>query len=1137
MRWYAFVALCVLTAILVAAHRGESAVDVVSFHRISAEGPSVSSFNDGETVYVNASDGSSSGGSESYVVIDGGGSLHSLNMYDNGNQGDTVPNDGFYTGRFTVYGPIEPAVPYTTIQCDNGTTGYVIVDLDSSGGATNMSFDAQYSDFAMWVEYVDDSSDNVHFDNGTKTLYISNDQPGSNTFTVVLRDNKVGAWGKSCEGEAAFGDSPSDGDYDDRQWDLDYDFGQNGTCDGQLTFTVTDRAGYEAYANLTVVVENDPPVVTSLAVSDIPDHIGPLYRWWRPQGLASGLNVTWSNSAGGAPLANASMDWDASIDANDQLGIPCGLDGVENVGGLEDDGSCWIDISVTVRDLLDNSASDSYTIMFDADAPNITTIEVSESHDNVHFNGTLLYSNDDAGMSAPFTFVVEDDEAGSGRSDAEGSPAFGDAPTDDDYVAGGGWDLVYTIHQNEEPGPLTITIAVRDNVGNEATAFVTTRLDNADPVLNGSVSESSPYLHMDGTLFFGRAMPTTQNATFSGTSQDDVGLWKVEFSQEANLAASPATPLAQSGRADTWNGTYGFSSSSTPGDGTIVIRLYDLVGNTDVLSQDCSRDDSPPSITPANYADGRIVVDTDPMVVHGDPWSLRASVAVTDDLTSLHRVDASVDGSPGSSWLEPLPGTFMETSAALNATGWHLITWTAMDHVNNSRTIDTSVLRAPNSTDERLRRQLSVSDGTLVNAALTPTFAATILMTPTSAVWASVMDYPLHPITGYPPGNYTGEANRNYTTFRWLSVGVNRTSLTGPTTVRIYYTSSELEQIGLEEEALLGIARWSGSDWVWLTDSTLSTANETVGGVDYGGYAELVTGDLLEGDNVLCIAGWRYRVDVLGDMHPTNATVFRNSVVRSYEQTFQVTIANIGTTADDYYVNATGPNDWNLSWVSGMGTRRTLRSIGAGERLTLTLYVVIPTGAVNCSAGSSGMGRAYPISVNVASITDTRSAMNPWMDDSLSLTAFIRRTDLELSSIEFSRSSSIEGQELTVFVGVYNHGNYTTEDATLTVTMEMAGNVTVLGTVVLPRGWLDPLQTAWARFPVTLAKDIETASFSATVAYGGDERDIEPNDLEVDHTVVAPSNPAVAAGLPAVTALLLASLAIALGAARRRDSG
>jgi len=362
MRWLGFGAMILLVAAMfLLVPTAQGAVDTIEFHKFSGEGPAAPFYNDGETVYVNASDGTSVGGTVTYYVIDEKGGNYTLTLRDNGGAGDNTPNDGHYTARFTVYNTTIPIGPYNKVQLDFGENFTVITDLDGSNDWTSTVGVTGFTDFALWMTGVDESSDNIHFDNGTKTLYFSSDQAMSDNFTVVLRDNKQGAVGKDCAGESAFGDTPGDVDYSDRQWDMLYTIDTNETYNGTIMFTVQDAANYTAYFNLTVTVDNTPPTVNNLAIADLPDHLGPLFRWWEPSVLGSGLNTTWTNTDDDSGLGHGILDWDASDDAFDQLGIDCGVDGYEIVTNLDDDGSCQINITVTIFDNVGNPAVECST--------------------------------------------------------------------------------------------------------------------------------------------------------------------------------------------------------------------------------------------------------------------------------------------------------------------------------------------------------------------------------------------------------------------------------------------------------------------------------------------------------------------------------------------------------------------------------------------------------------------------------------------------------------------------------------------------------------------------------------------------------------------------------------------------------
>ncbi|MCI0497112.1 MAG: hypothetical protein L0Z54_02305 [Thermoplasmata archaeon] len=1129
MRFTTIGLICLVLAITISAlPSGEGLDDIITFHRYSCDGPLADVFNEGETIYVNISDGRTIGGSKRYEIIYGNGSHINMECWDNGNNVDKVERDRWYSGAFTPFNTAVPSTYHRKIFFDGDGNYSVHCDLDRRGGGTSQIFTLWIRPFELFVWSVVESSPHVYFNNATKVLYYSNDQAFSAAIDVRLKDNKPGADDRTSWAEPAFGSFPSDADYQsDRHWDFWYTLDMGETCDGNLSFGATDNQHYTAMTYMTVVLDNDPPVVSNVTVHD-PHYVGPVYPWWRPASIAGGeLNVTWDHVDESGPLTS-SLDWDATDDAYDQLGIDPGLDRWEVVVGLDDDGSCLINVTIGVTDQVSNTGYGYTWAGFDLTPPSAVTINATESSDNIHFNGTLLYSNDQV-MSDAFELIVVDDESMSGRSDAAGSIAFGNAPKDADYVAGGGWNLLYVIDMGEVSGAITITMW--DNVGNAGTAVVQTLLDNVIPEITTTLAETSPWMFIDGSLYFGDSMPSAQDLTIAGTATDPLGLWRADFTDEPNLAYSPPT-CTMSGTTDGWSGIYGFDSVSTDGDGIIVVRIYDVVGNMNSTTLIYVRDPLPPRLSTFNYVDGAIVNDGHDMLRYTDPWRAHAAVDVQEAMTALYRVNVSIDDVPMDEWLLPRDGVFNVTSAMVNWTGWHTITWSASDAVNNTRVLETSVLRAPNSTDRRLRLRLDPTARTLVDISDEPDFGASISMAPTQDVWASVMEYPLNPITGYPAGNYTGDPGRNYTTFRYLDIGVNRTAYYGSASIRIYYTEADIHQIALKEDAVFGMVRWDGDEWRWLTSSVVSRVNQTIGFRLYSGYVEVTLRNLYNRSNIFAIAGWRYRVTIREDLCDTNMTIFRDSLVNSYQRAFTIVFRNIGAAADDYFLNATGPNDWMISWIEGLDVRRTIRSAEALENQTVTLYVVIPMGGANVSAGASGMGIAYGIRVTVESITDLHSAMNPWRGDYLDLVGFIRRTDLEVRTVTFDRIFSfIEGQAVIVYVEVYNHGNYTTEDALVNVRMSAGGSVTDLGTLAIPDGALEPLDSAWLIFVTEAPEDLEEMSFNATVTYGGDEYDVESNHLTTDVGVVHRPYAATSTALPALTALALAGLAIAL---RRR---
>jgi len=1136
-----FICLVLLAVVILAIPSGESRQDVITFHRYAPDGPIVTTFNEGETVFVNITDGRSVGGAKQYYFFHDDGTYDTLACWDNANNVDPVARDGFYTGAFTAYVNVTPQSYHQKIQIDGSGNYTVMCDLDRRGDPALTPLTFAIVPFELFFVTVDEPSRHVFFDNDTDILYYSNDQFMRAWINIILHDTKPGASshkegqeGKSIWGETAFGgETPLDTSYiENRQWDMMYNITINETCDGILTFWAIDNQNNMAYANLTVILDNDGPDVSNVTVADIPHHVGSMYPWWRPSVIPGGtLNVTWFHTDEAGP-ETAYLFWDSSVDVNDQMGIDPGLDFWEQVYGLNDDGTCFINITILVEDRVANNGSDYTWIAFDETPPNIVDLVVAEYSPHIYFNGALIFSNDQA-MSDTFTFLVVDDEAGSGRAMADSTPAFGDAPSDNDY-SNGHWDLPYTIDTNESTGPITIT--VYDKVGNsDSTMIVNTILDNIAPSIGTvTVTENSPYLHLDGTLFFGDDMTTVQYADFNASATDGIGLHRVEFSNESNLAFTPPTVFIN-GTSNTWIGSYGFDAASEQGRGYIVVTLYDLVANSDSYVQLYQRDILAPSISTHNFVDGEIVRDTSSLLLYTDPWQGHVEASITDAMTSIHRVDVYIDGGAPKTFIEPGIGVFSVTSELFNGTGWHSIVWRASDHLNNTRWLDTSILRSPNSTQDPYADQVDgVSD--VVNANLDRTWSATITTDSSYEVWGSVMTYPINPITLDPAFGYT-DPNRNYTTFHYLDIGVNNTDYNSDMNVRIYYTGYEIDRIHLMDSGIIGLARWDGADWHWLTASNISTTKVLINGMWYSGYVEATIPNLYNSSNIVCIASWKYRLEIIDSECITNLTIFKASGEDDYTQRYTIEFKNIGTSADDYWVNVTGPDDWFISWVPGGIARTMITSVEPGENATLYLYVTIPRfGAVNTSSGGTYDGKAYPITVEIESFTDTESVMNTEREDEIVVDGFIRRTDLSVVSIEASSLEYLPGENMTIWVAVYNGGNYTQQNVLVDLYMTTNGGEEVhMGTMVVPTGDLEPLTTGWVEYNLPQTGEESEYGFRAVLTYGGDEIPDGSNEGTFEVTSTDESYPGVSGGVPAFAPVVLGLVLMYLYSIRRRE--
>ncbi|GAB4541515.1 MAG: hypothetical protein Kow0063_32440 [Anaerolineae bacterium] len=134
------------------------------------------------------------------------------------------------------------------------------------------------------------------------------------------------------------------------------------------------------------------------------------------------------------------------------------------------------------------------------------------------------------------------------------------------------------VHTNSD-GTVQVTVVATDHVNNVGSDGLTIRLDGTPPSLDADPwSENSDYLTLlGGVLYYNAAMPGTQAATVSGTTDDGTGsgLNSVTYEQKPNLTSIPE---AQTTDGD-WSSDYIFTSATGVGSDTVQVTVYDNVGN------------------------------------------------------------------------------------------------------------------------------------------------------------------------------------------------------------------------------------------------------------------------------------------------------------------------------------------------------------------------------------------------------------------------------------------------------------------------------------------------------------------------------------------------------------------------------
>ncbi len=1017
MRKAAVVGALLLALFFAASTGALGATDTVTLHTEGPTGPEVTVADDGTTIYINATDGVTTGGSITVDVWDGS-SITTLPVKDNGAQADETANDGWYAGFFTIYNDTVPGVPGAKIQLDHLDIATVFVDLDGDTNNGSDSVQANYQSFNVtWLGVVE-SSPYIYAETSTDTLYYSNDQAMSENITFQFTDTKHPSNKGRADGETAFGNTPSDTDYSDDHWDLNYTVDQGEITDGTLTFEIRDDDGHLVYHNITVVLDNTAPVVDNMATVGSPDYAGPSYDWWAPSNLGAGLNVTWDITESGSGVFNGTMDWNSTSDVDDQLGVNVGTGEWYLVTGLTDDFSGYINITVTVYDKAGNIGNGSMELALDSSAPALTIMEVVESSANIHFNDTsdtLYYSNDQAMTDHTLHFRITDDEAYSGRRNASGDNAFGNTPSDNDYTKGY-WQLTYYLSTGET-ATSPITLYVMDNVRNLATYTITTVLDNEAPDIDGWFTESSPYLYKADnvthhSLLFGKGMPGTVYATFMGNISDDTEMAQLQLSNEA-VASNPSTPVSLNGTTGTWNIQYGFDGSSTS-DGQIEVTLLDIVGNSDSVTFPYFEDRFAPRITLVSYSEGGAIEDDNAALDNSSsPWTVNLSSGIVDGESGMWNVTGSADGS----WTTvteasaPTDRWFIDDEM-FNTTGWHTMRWVANDNVNNSRVYETSLYRATENISDHAVQQIS-SETEIVEIETANPYNATINVVTGNEIWTAVARYGSNPAVP--------DSNMNQTKFHFVQLDVNDTSLMTRAEVDIYFTATELSSLNVSTDDIRGLGYWDGSQWALIPGTTVTIAPQWLGAVMYEGHVSATIYDTYP----MAILAFRYKVEIIDALSDSEATLFHERTIEvNYTRTLSVVVENQGSGADDYWLNVSGPNDWWISWSWGLEVRKMFINIFPGESRTFDLKMRIPSLATNVSAGGSGIGRTYDVLVEIVSVSDP-GGPGSLTYDNLSISAMIPRTDLGITGSS-SPTEAIAGQYVTVLASVTNYGNWTT---------------------------------------------------------------------------------------------------------------
>jgi hypothetical protein len=392
--------------------------------------------------------------------------------------------------------------------------------------------------------------------------------------------------------------------------------------DGQVTVTVvlTDRVNNASSIATTFKLDGTPPGVTPDGWSETSSYLhilgGQLFFSHAMSGPQwATLSGSAIDPAGGSELDRAVF----SSETNLAEGPPDDISPGTWSGSYKFDAASTPgdgQVVVSVYDNVGNVTTRTFTYIEDAAAPSIGFTGVTDPGYDPDGNDLNDVDNwykagnfDDGPGDDDWVFFFDLDDAQTGvrsiradwdhSNDADDQLGY-DPGLDASGIFGTGSGSSGSSVRDDADGVVTVTLRAEDNVGNVGTDSLTLRIDNTPPTLSGgSWSESSAYLFADGdTLYFSQLMAAPQQATLSGEAGDGsgAGLDSVTFSPEPTLAGSPGPAAAPAA----WAGSYAFNSSSSQGDGSVVVTARDHLGHQVTQAYTYVLDNAAPS-TPGNF--------------------------------------------------------------------------------------------------------------------------------------------------------------------------------------------------------------------------------------------------------------------------------------------------------------------------------------------------------------------------------------------------------------------------------------------------------------------------------------------------------------------------------------------------------
>jgi hypothetical protein len=510
------------------------------------------------------------------------------------------------------------SVAYTIGADASSQSGVVFTVTDSLSATDSISINFIQDNTAPTIPSRSISEGSLYLYADDTTIYYGDDMPGAVVFTVQGQAADSGSGLEKATFSMAFNGTPADDDDFSDGWAGSYNPTSANWGNDDIWVTIYDKVGNSVLQAFHYVRDISNPTVTDVHISEASPYLyavgsgvyyshqmGSSPETFSVRGSASDTGsgyrrVTFSSAFGDTPPADTNSPWQ----------------GVYSVTSSNNGNGS---IMVTAFDNVANSVTSTFIYTKDITPPVVSIDDVTDpGYDfgggELDTDGSNWYAAGD--LVAGWTFTSNTSDSGSGL--ASGSCTWdhqSDPGSDQTSDCGPDGSGTFDGVAGNPDGTVTVTVTISDHVGNSASDSVVLNIDKTPPTITNPAidDQDSPYLHVVGTtVYYGDDMgSSSQTFTVQGNASDSgVGLGSDPISAVTFSTALNDNPLNEGTPSD-WQGDYTARSSDSD-SGSIMVTVYDLLGNNSTQAFNYVRDIGDPSsnaTSPQYDNSGSIPVD------------------------------------------------------------------------------------------------------------------------------------------------------------------------------------------------------------------------------------------------------------------------------------------------------------------------------------------------------------------------------------------------------------------------------------------------------------------------------------------------------------------------------------------------